>query len=61
MPEAPGLYRRLTVTAIIPAAGLGRFSLRPNQQLPNDAFVAAETLQDALEQPRKVNAIALID
>ena len=45
------------VSAIIPAEGLGRFSLFPNQQLPHDAFVAAETLQDALEQPHKVNAI----
>ena len=49
--------RRLTVSAIIPAEGLGRFSLHPSQQLPLDAFVAPETLQDALEQPGKVNAI----
>jgi putative ABC transport system permease protein len=49
--------RRLAVTDIIAAEGLGRFSLHPNQQLPHDAFVAIETLQDALEQPGKVNAI----
>ncbi|HEV3137770.1 MAG TPA: ABC transporter permease, partial [Pirellulales bacterium] len=49
--------RRLTVAEIIAAEGLGRFGLRPNQQLPRDAFVAIETLQDALEQPAKVNAI----
>jgi ABC-type antimicrobial peptide transport system permease subunit len=49
--------RRLQVSAIIPAAGLGRFSLHPSQQVPLDAFVATETLQDALEQPGKVNAI----
>ncbi len=49
--------RRLTVSSIIAAEGLGRFGLHPSQQLPNDAFVAAETLQDALEQPHKVNAI----
>ena len=49
--------RRLKVTAIIAAEGLGRFGLHPNQQLPKDAFVAAETLQAALEQPDKVNAI----
>ncbi len=49
--------RRLKVIAVIPAEGLGRFSLFPNQQLPHDAFVAIETLQDALEQPHKVNAI----
>ncbi|MBI3837406.1 MAG: ABC transporter permease [Planctomycetia bacterium] len=49
--------RRLVVTDIIAAEGLGRFGLHPNQQLPHDAFVATETLQDALEQPGKVNAI----
>ncbi len=49
--------RRLTVSSIIAAEGLGRFGLHPSQQLPNDAFVAAETLQDALEQPHKVNVI----
>jgi ABC-type lipoprotein release transport system permease subunit len=49
--------RRLTVSAIIPASGLGRLSLHPSQQLPRDAFVATETLQDSLEQPGKVNAI----
>jgi ABC-type lipoprotein release transport system permease subunit len=49
--------RRLTVSAIVPAEGLGRFALNPSQQLPNDAFVATETLQDALEQQGKVNAI----
>jgi ABC-type lipoprotein release transport system permease subunit len=49
--------RRLKVSEIIPATGLGRFNLHPSQQLPRDAFVAAGTLQDALEQPGKVNAI----
>lgn len=49
--------RRLAVSAIIPASGLGRLSLHPSQQLPRDAFVATETLQEALEQPGKVNAI----
>ncbi len=49
--------RRLTVSAVIDAAGLGRFSLYPSQQLPRDAFVATETLEDSLEQPKKVNAI----
>ena len=29
----------------------------PTSRLPRDAFVAIETLQDALEQPGKVNAI----
>ncbi|MEX0977791.1 MAG: hypothetical protein WDZ48_03005, partial [Pirellulales bacterium] len=49
--------RRLRVSAIIAAEGLGRFALNPSQQIPLDAFVATETLQDALEQPGKVNAI----
>ncbi len=49
--------RRLTVSAIIPADGLGRFALSPSQLVPLDAFVAVETLQDALEQPERANAI----
>lgn len=49
--------RRLRVSAVIPAEGLGRFALNPSQLVPLDAFVATETLQDALEQPGKVNAI----
>ncbi|MEX2114570.1 MAG: ABC transporter permease [Pirellulales bacterium] len=49
--------RRLTVSAIVPAEGLGRFALHPSQRLPLDAFVATETLQAAIEQPDKVNAI----
>ena len=49
--------RRLTVGAVIPAEGLGRFGLRPSQQLPQNAFVAAETLADMLDRSGKVNAI----
>mgnify|MGYP002621742778 CR=1 FL=1 len=49
--------RRLTISAIVPAEGLGRFSLHPSQRMPLNAFVATETLQSALEQPDKVNAI----
>ncbi len=47
----------LRVVAIIPAEGLGGFSLRPNQQSPFDAFVAIETLQKALDQPGRANAM----
>jgi putative ABC transport system permease protein len=47
----------LKVVAIVPATGLGRFSLRPNQALPRNAYVAPQTLQDALEQPGLVNAL----
>ena len=49
--------RRLKVSEVIAAEGLGRLALHPSQQLPHDAFVASETLQDALEQDGKVNAI----
>ncbi|HEX3726430.1 MAG TPA: ABC transporter permease, partial [Pirellulales bacterium] len=49
--------RRLKVSAVIPAEGLARFALRPNQQLSRDAFVARSSLEDVLDQPRKVNAI----
>ncbi|REK15876.1 MAG: hypothetical protein DWQ37_08665 [Planctomycetota bacterium] len=49
--------RRLTISAIIPAEGLGRFALSPSQIVPLDAFVALETLQDALEKPDRANAL----
>ena len=49
--------RRLKIGAVIPAEGLGRFGLRPSQQLPQNAFVAAETLADMLEQSGKANAL----
>jgi len=48
---------RLTVAAIIPAEGLGRFSLRPNQQVPLNAYVSLGGLQDRLGPPGRVNAI----
>lgn len=47
----------LKVAAIVPAAGLGRFALRPNQSLPRNAYVAMKTLQAELEQPDRVNAL----
>lgn len=49
--------RRLVVAAVVPARGLGRFALTPSQREPLNAFVAAETLQNMLEQPGKVNAM----
>ncbi|MDH3718869.1 MAG: hypothetical protein OES79_12180, partial [Planctomycetota bacterium] len=49
--------KRLTVSEIIPTAGLGRFGLHPSQQLPANAFVALETIQQMLEKPGRVNAI----
>ncbi len=49
--------RRLTVSQIIAAEGLGRFGLRPTQQLPLNAYVADQTLADVLGVTDKVNAI----
>jgi ABC-type lipoprotein release transport system permease subunit len=49
--------RRLTVKAIIPSEGVGRFSLRPNQQAPRIAYLELGDLQDALRQPKRCNAI----
>ena len=48
---------RLQVTAIVPAQGLGRFSLRPSQHLPHNAFVPLPVLQRALGKTGQVNAI----
>ncbi|MBN2476024.1 MAG: ABC transporter permease [Pirellulales bacterium] len=47
----------VTVCAIVPAEGLGRFSLRPSQQLPLDAYVAIDWLAERLDRPGRVNAI----
>jgi ABC-type lipoprotein release transport system permease subunit len=48
---------RLTVSAIVPAEGAGRFSLEPSQRLPRNAFVAMGELQHELGRPGRVNAI----
>ena len=50
---------RLTVHEILPAAGLGRFSLKPSQQEPLNAYVPLDWLQERLEQPGKVNTLLL--
>ena len=47
----------LRVTGIIPARGLGQFSLRPRQTVPRNAYVSAGTIQEALAIGDKVNAI----
>ena len=46
--------RRLTVIAVIPGEGPGRFSLRPSQQLPLVAYVSLAVLQTRLRQPDRV-------
>ncbi len=47
----------LRVTAIVPAESLGRFSLTASQMTPRNAYVASETLQAALDERDRVNAI----
>ena len=48
---------RLKVAGILPPSGLGRFGLSPSQQLPFNIFLSLETLQTALEQPGRANAL----
>jgi len=52
--------RRFTVSEVIPAQGLGRFGLRPTQQLPLDAFVPLAALQQSLGVENKANAILVM-
>jgi ABC-type lipoprotein release transport system permease subunit len=47
----------LTVAGVLPARGVGRFSLQANQQLPRNAFVPLATLQRALKFPGRANAL----
>lgn len=47
----------LEVVDVIPPASLGRFSLHPSQNLPRNAYINTASLQEALEQENKVNAI----
>ena len=48
---------RLQVATVLEDAGPGRFGLSPRQQRPLNAFAARETLQRALEQPGRANAL----
>ncbi len=48
---------RVTVSAIIPAEGLGAFSLNPRQAASKNAYVPLPTLQRAVQQPDRVNAL----
>lgn len=50
-------FPRLRVIEIVPAAGLGQFSLTPTQTLPANAYVSLEQLQSGLDQPGRVNSI----
>ncbi len=47
----------LKVAGIIPAEGLGRFGLRPNQRVPRNVYVSLAALQKQLKEIGRVNAI----
>ena len=47
----------LKVTQIIPAEGLGRFSLQPSQLAPKNAYVSLSAVQEALDAAGKINTI----
>jgi len=51
--------RRMNVAAVLPDRGLAGFSLRPSQQPPRNIFVPLGTLQNLLDLPARVNALAL--
>jgi ABC-type lipoprotein release transport system permease subunit len=53
--------QRFTVCGVIPADGLGRFTLSPNQQLPYNAYVPLDWLQDRIKQPGRANALLVAD
>ena len=50
---------RVTVTAVIPDRGIGRFGLSATQQRVPNVFVALPQLQRALDLERQVNALLL--
>ena len=57
--DEPFRTLRLTVATVIPDRDLGRFSLRSNQQITRNAYVALSRLQRALRQPERVNTILM--
>ncbi|MYA79514.1 MAG: ABC transporter permease, partial [Acidobacteriia bacterium] len=48
---------RLTVAAVLPDEGMGRFGLSPSQQLPFNVFLPMDALQRALDQRGRANAL----
>lgn len=48
---------RLTVAAVVPNEGLGRFGLQAIQHLPRNAYVALDWLAERLDRPGHANAI----
>ena len=53
------LTLRVTVERIVPASGRGVFSLVPSLTTPRNAYVPLATLQHALGQPQRVNAVLI--
>ena len=50
----------LVVKRIVPAHGLGRFSMRPNQTEPRNAYVSMKQLQQALDEQGRVNSLLVV-
>jgi ABC-type antimicrobial peptide transport system permease subunit len=50
---------RVTLTAIVPDKGIGRFGLTTHQLAPRNAFVELRTLQRAVGQDDRVNGLVL--
>lgn len=51
------LTLRLTVHRVIPSRGRGALRLEPRPDTPKNAFLPLATLQAALQQPERINAI----
>ncbi|MBL9083919.1 MAG: FtsX-like permease family protein, partial [Planctomycetales bacterium] len=49
--------QRLKVLEVVPSTGIGAFSLRPNQQVPKNAYVSLAVMQRILDKPQKINAV----
>ena len=50
---------RVVLTGVLPDSGAGRFGLRPHQHLPLNAYLDLQTLQRALDQQDRVNALLI--
>jgi putative ABC transport system permease protein len=59
--EGTASLAELKIVEIIPAAGLGRFSLQPSQLEPRNAYVSLAEVQEALDVPGRINTIFVGD
>ena len=50
---------RVVLTGVLPDSGAGRFGLRLHQHLPLNAYLDLQTLQRALDQQDRVNALLI--